>query len=186
MATMDQTVSKEHSFVGQGAVLAAAFFWSTSGLLIKLLDWHPVVISGMRSLVAALFLLGVRQLFPAPRSVKTAPFPFWGAVFANALAMLTFVIANKLTTSANAILLQYSSPVWAALVAWWLIKEKPHWEHWSALVMVLGGLFIFFKDGTAVETARKNGAQRTKIKACKGIQGIGGLFRNSCVPVKAQ
>jgi drug/metabolite transporter (DMT)-like permease len=144
---MSLTVQKEHQFIGQGAVLATAFLWSTSGLFIKLLDWHPVVISGMRSLVAALFLLVVRQLYPVPKGVKTSPLPFWGAAFANAFTMLTFVIANKITTSANAILLQYSSPVWAALLAWWLIREKPRWEHWAALVMVFGGLLIFFRDG---------------------------------------
>jgi drug/metabolite transporter (DMT)-like permease len=60
--------------------------------------------------------------------------------------MLTFVTANKLTTSANAILLQYSAPVWAAILGWLLIKEKPHWEIWGALVVVLLGLLIFFSE----------------------------------------
>jgi drug/metabolite transporter (DMT)-like permease len=63
--------------------------------------------------------------------------------------MMLFVIANKLTASANAILLQYSAPVWAALLGWALIREKPRWEHWLALGMVMGGLFLFFRDGLA-------------------------------------
>jgi drug/metabolite transporter (DMT)-like permease len=63
--------------------------------------------------------------------------------------MILFVTANKLTASANAILLQYSAPVWAALLAWVLVKEKPHWEQWGALVMVTGGSLLFFKDGLA-------------------------------------
>jgi drug/metabolite transporter (DMT)-like permease len=60
--------------------------------------------------------------------------------------MITFVIANKLTTSANAILLQYSAPLWAAIIGWVLIKEKLYWEHWGTLLLVIAGLFIFFKD----------------------------------------
>ena len=132
---------------GQGAVLATAFLWSTSGLFIKLVDWHPVVIAGARSFVAAIFILIVRLLVPSPKGVKNPPAPLWAAGTAYALTMISFVIANKLTTSANAIMLQYGAPVWAALLGWWLIKEKPHWEHWGALVLVMGGLALFFRDG---------------------------------------
>jgi drug/metabolite transporter (DMT)-like permease len=60
--------------------------------------------------------------------------------------MQSFVIANKLTTSANAIMLQNSAPVWAGLLGWLLVREKPHWEHWGALVCVFGGLTLVFKD----------------------------------------
>jgi drug/metabolite transporter (DMT)-like permease len=63
--------------------------------------------------------------------------------------MITFVIANKHTASANVILLQYSAPVWAALLGWLIAKEKPHWEHWGALVVVTGGMLLVFKDGLA-------------------------------------
>jgi drug/metabolite transporter (DMT)-like permease len=63
--------------------------------------------------------------------------------------MITFVIANKLTASANVILLQYSAPVWACLLAWLLLKEKPFWEHWTALALVVGGMVLFFKEGLA-------------------------------------
>jgi drug/metabolite transporter (DMT)-like permease len=64
-----------------------------------------------------------------------------------ALTMLAFVIANKLTASANAIMMQYSAPVWAALIGWALIGERPRWEHWGALVLVMGGLALFFREG---------------------------------------
>ena len=144
---MKAIVPKQHRMAGQIAVLATAFLWSTSGLLIKLLTWHPIVIAGARSIIAACFLLVLRLLFPPPAKVKNPAFPFWAATFGNVFTMLTFVIANKLTASANVILLQYGAPVWAALLGWWLIKEKPRWEHWCALLLVIGGLFIFFREG---------------------------------------
>ena len=78
---------------------------------------------------------------------KAENFLIWAGAVAYALTMVTFVIANRLTTSANVIMLQYSAPVWAALLGWLLIKEKPHWEHWLALVCVFGGLILFFRDG---------------------------------------
>jgi drug/metabolite transporter (DMT)-like permease len=132
---------------GQGAVFLCAILWSTSGLFIKLVDWHPFLIAGGRSFFAVLFLLALRFLFPPPKEgTRKQPFYMLLGGIMYAATMLCFVSANKLTTSANAILLQYSAPVWAALLGWVFAKEKPHWEHWFALVLVVGGLFLFFKD----------------------------------------
>jgi drug/metabolite transporter (DMT)-like permease len=150
---MDRGVSgvrKEHHLAGQGAVFFCAVLWSTSGLFIKLINWHPVVIAGVRSFLAALFLLLIRIFFrkkPGTGPGKIRHIAAGGLAYAA--TMLSFVIANKLTASANAILLQYTAPVWASILGWLLIREKPRWEHWGALVMVMGGLFLFFRDGLA-------------------------------------
>jgi len=158
----------EHRLIGQGAILLAAILWSTAGLSIKFIPWHPIVIAGGRSIIAAVFIIVSRFIVPPPRGVKNKPFSLWAAAIAYSLAMLSFVMANKLTSSANAILLQYSAPVWAALMGWWLIKEKPHWEHWGALIIVAGGLVLFFRgslgsgallgDGIAVFSGLSFGA----------------------------
>jgi drug/metabolite transporter (DMT)-like permease len=128
-------------------VFLAACLWSTSGLFIKLISWHPVIIAGLRSLVAFFFMLGTRLLFPPRGGEKNRGGPLWAGAAAYALTMLAFVIANKLTASANAIMMQYSAPVWAALIGWALIGERPRWEHWGALVLVMGGLALFFREG---------------------------------------
>jgi drug/metabolite transporter (DMT)-like permease len=140
---------KREQRIGQGAVLLCAVLWSSSGLFIKLIDWHPVVIASLRSLVAALFMAAVRSL--APRRQR-APFRLrglWAGGIAYGATMLLFCAANKLTTSANAILLQYSAPVWAALLGWFLAGEKPRRVNWISLVMVIGGLCLFFRNGLA-------------------------------------
>ncbi|MCL2832941.1 MAG: DMT family transporter [Treponema sp.] len=136
-------------FLGQGAVFLCAVLWSTSGLFIRIVDWYPVVITGIRSLIAAAFMLAVRTFFTKGPRPKNKAFPLWAGAVMYAMTMLTFVIANKLTTAANAILLQYSAPVWAAIFGWILIKEKPHWEHWAAIICIAGGFFLFLKDGLA-------------------------------------
>lgn len=130
---------------GQAAIFCCAILWSTSGLIIKLLDWHPLLIAGGRSLIAALFLWAVRTVFPRRGKTRSRPGPLIAAGFAYALTMITFVIANKMTSAANAILLQYSAPVWAVLLGWILIREKPRWEQWLALGMAAIGFFIFFQ-----------------------------------------
>ncbi|MDR1302772.1 MAG: DMT family transporter [Treponema sp.] len=143
---MKYTRTASSQTMGQGAIFLCALLWSTSGLCIKLVPWHPVLIAGARSCIAALFLWGMRLLFKRKRGGTTTLLPLFAAGLAYAATMITFVIANKLTTSANAILLQYSAPLWAAIIGWVLIKEKLYWEHWGTLLLVIAGLFIFFKD----------------------------------------
>jgi drug/metabolite transporter (DMT)-like permease len=141
-----------HQGLGQLAVALCAICWSTSGLFIKMLNWHPVVIAGGRSFIAALFMLAIKCLVSQKKALahiraNNHILAMTAAGCCYAGTMITFVIANKLTASANVILLQYSAPVWACLLAWLLIKEKPGWEHWTALVLVGGGMILFFKDG---------------------------------------
>lgn len=140
---------KERRMAGQGAVLLCAVLWSTSGLFIKLLDWHPALIAGGRSFLAlaVLFLL---RLYAREPGVPLKNIPALAASgLCYAATMILFVIANKLTASANAILLQYTAPVWACLLAWILLREKPRWEHWIALLTVGGGMFLVFRGGLA-------------------------------------
>jgi len=118
-----------------------AFLWSTAGLFIKMMDWQPFAIAGARSLIAALFLWAV---------IRRPRFSFSKVQVLSALAyaatMILFVFANKHTTSANAILLQYGAPVYVAILGSILLKEKPRLEHWIALAMVCGGMVLFFMD----------------------------------------
>ncbi|MDR3356725.1 MAG: DMT family transporter [Spirochaetaceae bacterium] len=133
---------------GRPAVLLCALLWSTSGLFIKLIDADPFFIAGARSLIAALTMLAARCIFmrsPFGGIVAALRSPaFWVSGIAYSATMTSFVVANKLTASANVILLQYSAPVWAALLSIVLLKEKPRVENWIALALVLGGLFIIF------------------------------------------
>lgn len=131
---------------GLAAIFVCALLWSTSGLLIKLIPWNPLVISGSRSLIAFFFILAVR-IIEKPKYVGKSKkrYKILGALSYGA-TMILFVLANKLTSSANVILLQYIAPVWAALLGWVLVKEKPRFEHWVALAAVAIGLVIFFKD----------------------------------------
>lgn len=135
---------------GLWAIVLCAILWSTSGLFIKIIDWNPLVIAGARSLIAALFILGLRLLDrrPAPAGKSRRLYVILAALSYSA-TMILFVIANKLTASANVILLQYIAPVWAALLGWAMINERPRPEHWGALGAVAVGLLLFFKDGLA-------------------------------------
>lgn len=123
------------------AMVATAFLWSIAGLFIKVIDWHPFAIAGMRSLVSSLVVLAWlrRPRFHwSPAQV--------GAALAQTATMLLFVAANKTTTAANAILLQYIGPVFTAIIGAWILKERAHWEHWAAFVFVAAGMVLLFMD----------------------------------------
>ncbi len=137
--------------LGALALAATAFFWSLAGLLIKLVDWNPFAIACGRSLVAALFLLVWMR-----KPKLTFSGPQIGAAIASSATMLLFIYANKATTAANAILLQYGSPIYTAILGAIFLREKPKLEHWLAFVAVAGGMALFFMGNLGGGSIRGN------------------------------
>ncbi len=122
-------------------IAATATLWASGGLLIKLVNLGPLATSGIRSAIATVFLLATVR----GRRFEWSPAQLLCGV-AHAAALITFVAATKLTTAANAILLQYSAPVFVALFSFWLLGERISRFDWFSLAAVLGGLVLFFLD----------------------------------------
>jgi drug/metabolite transporter (DMT)-like permease len=108
-------------------------------VLIKLVDWHPLAIWSARCAIAATVLYAVRR--PSLRGIRRGE---WGAAIALAATTGLFIAANKLTTAANAILIQYSAPVWIALFGAWFLGERATRLDWITIALVLGGIALFF------------------------------------------
>ena len=136
---MDKTKGGEG--IGLAAMAGCALLWSIAGILIKLVDWNPFAIACGRSLIASIFIFAWLR---RPR-FTFSPIQV-GAAIASAATMLLFVVANKTTSSANAILLQYTSPVYTAIIGAIVLKERPRAEQWAALVAVACGMALFFMD----------------------------------------
>ena len=125
-----------------GFLLLAALCWSLGGVLIKRVDWPPLAVAGGRGLIAAMFLAATT------RGLKFTWSPVQlGAAVAYAATTVLFVVANKLTTAANAILLQYTAPVWIALLGAWFLGERATRADWATVGAVLAGMALFFADG---------------------------------------
>jgi len=99
-----------------------------------------MAISGARSAIAALV---IAVAFRRNLKITWSPLQLTGA-FAYALTVTLFVIANKTTTAANAILLQYTAPVHVALLSAWLLNEIPSRRDWLTIVAVIAGMILFF------------------------------------------
>jgi drug/metabolite transporter (DMT)-like permease len=130
---------------GRGWAMAllvlTAVFWSFGGILIKWVQWHPMAISGMRSAIAALTIWIVfRDLhFNWSR-------PQIGGALAFAGTVTLFVVATKMTTAANAILLQYTAPVYVAIFSPWFLGEPSRRQDVISIAIILGGMALFFLD----------------------------------------
>ncbi|MBN2506088.1 MAG: DMT family transporter [Verrucomicrobia bacterium] len=122
-------------------LLVAAGLWSTGGLLIKLVDWNILAIAGMRSAVAAVTML---LLLGRPRWTFSAPQVAGAVAYAGTVAL--FVAATRLTTAANAIFLQYTAPIYVAILGAWFLREYPSRLDYALMALALAGVGLFFMD----------------------------------------
>lgn len=128
-----------------------ATLWSTGGILIKSVQLHPLAIAGLRSLIGGILMILVHRFFSRKQFHFVWTRAQWGAAISFALTVLLFVAATKLTTAANAIFLQYTAPIYVALLSVPLLKEKVTAIDWTVLVAIVGGMLVFFAEEVSPE-----------------------------------
>ena len=125
-------------------VFLASVCFSTGGLFIKLIPWSALAINGARNLVGAavigLYLLLTRRKVVFSRRVLTGALSMIGVT-------TLFALANKMTTAANAIVLQFTAPVFVILLMAVIYRQKPTRTDILTCFAVLLGVVLFFVDG---------------------------------------
>jgi drug/metabolite transporter (DMT)-like permease len=121
------------------AVVAAAVLFSTGGAAIKATTLTSWQVAGFRSGIAAAAVL---LLVPASRRGWSWRTPVVGIAYAATL--LLFVLANKLTTSANAIFLQSTAPLYLLLLGPLLLQEPIRRRDLGFMLAIGAGLACFF------------------------------------------
>lgn len=136
-------MAKNNKAVGILEMTVCATLWSIAGLFIKMIDMDPLVIAGGRSLFAILpvvaFMAARRMRF-----VLTKQSLLSGA-FLCAL-FLAFVGATKNTTAANAIVLQYTAPVFVLLFSVIFLHKKLRLLDVFTVLLTMAGVAVFFLD----------------------------------------
>ena len=138
-----QQAFASYSQVAQGRwlIFSAAFLWSLAGVFIKFLDVPPLTIVFYRSLFAGLVFTPF---------LRRNGLPLNGPILVSALtytaAISSFVAANKLTTAANAIVLQYTAPIFVFLFSGLVLKEKIAKLNGFALAVSMIGIGIISLD----------------------------------------
>ena len=124
-------------------MVITAAMWSLGGIFIKLISWNPFLIAGVRSGISgsimALYMAATHTRFKLNR------YSLLAGMGLGCSATL-FTIANKLTTAANAIVLQYTAPIFILLISAVFFKEKMQKQDILVVCITMGGMVLFFLD----------------------------------------
>lgn len=124
-------------------MLLCATLWSIGGIFIKLIPWNGFAIAGMRSLFSfitfMIYMKAMKLRFIINRETVIAG-AFTAAVY------ICFTVANKLTTAANAIVLQFTSPVFIVVLTALIFKTKIKRNDIAVVVLTLAGITLCFLD----------------------------------------
>lgn len=137
-------------------LLGAALLFSTGGAAIKSTTLSSWQVAGFRSAIAAAAIL---ILVPAARRGWT--WHVFPVAVAYATTLILFVTANKLTTSANAIFLQSTAPLYMLALGPLLLRERVRGRDLLFMTPVALGMALFFVGAeapavTAPDPARGN------------------------------
>jgi drug/metabolite transporter, DME family len=120
-------------------VLAGALLWSTGGLFIKATPLDAFQLSFGRSLCAAVTV----AVLTRHEGFRANGLTLVSSVLYAALLLL-FVMANKLTTAANAIFLQYTAPVYVLVLEPLLFRERFRRSDVFVVAACVAGMSLFF------------------------------------------
>lgn len=128
---------------GTALVFLAAVLYSIGGICIKVIPWSGMAINGGRTAIAlvviGIYLLLARHPLRFNRWIALGALAVFGT---NAL----YAVANKLTTAANVIVLQYTAPIFVMLFSALFLRRKPQRLDLMACAAVFGGILFFFLD----------------------------------------
>jgi len=126
---------------GDILIFLTACLWSLAGVFSKIANMNPVLLNGLRSLFAVLVTLIYTKFHVKINKTIIA------CGVCMCLTNVTFLIALSLTTSANAILLQYTMPIFVLIESCIYFKRKPTLVQILVLIIAFTGVFIACSGG---------------------------------------
>ena len=124
-------------------MVLTACMWSLGGIFIKLISWSPFLIAGVRSAISGSIMAGYMRASHV--RFKLNRYSLFAGIGLGLSATL-FTIANKLTTAANAIVLQYTAPIFILILSAVLFKEKLKRKEVCVVLITMIGMVLFFLD----------------------------------------
>ncbi len=129
-------------------LFACGVFWSLGGLFIKLVPWNPLVIAGVRSIIAGSVVV-VYLLYKKMPFILSKKTILMGICLCGTAT--SFVAANKLTTAANAIVLQFTAPIYIIILSAIFLGKRFTRSDIVAVFLTMGGISLFFLDQLSPE-----------------------------------
>ena len=133
------TTAQKHKAMAY--MLLCALLWSIGGIFIKSIPWSSFAIAGARSLIAAMVIgcyIAIRR-FRFMITKKTL-------IMMACLSMtyFAFITATKLTTAANAIVLQFTAPLYVLMYNGLFRKQKLHVADYVVVAVTILGVAVCF------------------------------------------
>ena len=152
------TISKDH-LIGILLVLASTIFFSLSGALTKLISSDAWTIISWRGAISAIFItlyvLWVGRGKPLSESFRLG-WRGWLVASVGSIGSIAFIASFKLTYVANVAIIYATAPFIAALVAWFLIREKVRPVTLIAALVSLCGIAITVYGGLGLGNSLGN------------------------------
>ena len=139
--------SNRDRLLGTCYIFMSAVLFSLAGVLIKMISWSSLSINGIRNLFA--FLVMAIYLKKIHHKIVINKVVILGSI-CNLLMNLTFAMATKMTSAANAIVLQFTEPIFLILILWMIWKQKPDKKAVIACIFVFTGILCFFFDELSI------------------------------------
>jgi DME family drug/metabolite transporter len=149
-------------------LFAAAILFSTGGAAIKACSLSNWQVAGFRSGIAAVVLY-----IALPGARRHWTWRTWLIGLAYAATMILFVLANKLTTSANAIFLQSTAPLYLLLLGPLVLREPIRKIDLAVISTVAAGaILLLFGTVASAATAPNPGRGNLMALAAGAAWGL--------------
>jgi len=145
-------------------LFAAALLFSTGGAAIKACSLTGWQIASFRSGIAAVTLF---LFFPRARHQWSRQAALTGIAYGATLVL--FVVANKMTTSANAIFLQSTAPLYLLLLGPLVLHEPIRRFQVVAIAAVGCGALLLLVGSEQIVSTAPNPGRGNLVAICSGV-----------------
>ena len=151
-------------------IFIAAVLYSIGGLCIKMIPWGGMAINGARTAVALLVI--VPFILVTGHKVRFNRWIFLGMLCITGTNTL-FAVANKMTTAANAIVLQFTAPIFVLIFTVVFFKKALKKLDLITCAAVFIGILFFF-----VDSLQMGGGMGNLIALLSGVAYAGVFMLN--------
>ena len=122
-------------------VFLAAVMWSFAGACVKYVSWSALSIGCIRGIFAAIAIGIVNRcfIFRPTKAICIGALGTFGT-------SLLFMLSTKITTAANAIVLQYTAPVFVIFLSFIVLKTRPSRRDLITVGVTFLGIALSFLD----------------------------------------
>lgn len=148
-----QPAQAGHHLRGALLVSAAALLWSTGGLIVRSLSladaWTTVFWRGIAAGAFLLTFIVVRERGNAARAFLRIGWPGIVVALCYASASISLVMAFRLTSVADTLVIMSSAPLLAAVLGWAVLGERVATASWLAMLACVAGIGLMVSDSYA-------------------------------------